>query len=224
MGSPQARGLLTRLTILTRSSSEPLPIPRIRPVMRVVHGSTSIALALLFGTMLAGCQALLPKASDQTEVRWKTFEEAREALETIEPFRTRRSNLDANGINPYRNPSVTILSYPEIVQRFSAGNALRRDEYEHGIRSCLVAGNACSGYLIAVKRVKQDRIGNFWLDMLGFVRRTNITGWTFNAMILFVDDQVVYTTYSGQPNMHEMQVRRNPLGPLQSIGDAIRVR
>ncbi len=192
--------------------------------MRLVHSGFLIALTLCFGGMLSGCQSLLPKASDATEVPWKTFEEAREAVEAIEPFHTRKSALVSNGFNPYHNPSVTILSYPEIVQRFSAGNALRRDEYDQGIRSCLVAGKACSGYLIAVKRVKHDRIGNFWLDMLGFVRRTNVTGFTFNAMILFVEDQVVYTTYSGQPKMNEMQIRRNPLGPLQSIGDAIRVR
>lgn len=192
--------------------------------MRLLHSGFPVALTLCFGTMLAGCQSLLPKASDSTEVPWKTFEEAREAVEAIEPYRSSKSALISDGFNPYHNPSVTILSYPEIVQRFSAGNALRRDEYDQGIRSCLVAGKACSGYAIAVKRVKHDRIGNFWLDMLGFVRRTNTTGWSFNALILFVDDEVVYTTYSGQPKMDEMQVRRNPLGPLQSIGDAIRVR
>lgn len=192
--------------------------------MRLVHSGFLGVLTLCLGTLLAGCQSLLPKASDTTEVPWKTFDEARQAVEAIEPFRSRKSALLADGFNPLHNPSVTILSYPEIVQRFSAGNALRRDEYDHGIRSCLIAGQACSGYLVSAKRVKHDRIGNFWLDMLGFVRRTNITGWSFNAMILFVDDQVVYTTYSGQPKMDEMQVRRNPLGPLQSIGDAIRVR
>lgn len=191
--------------------------------MRVARSGILVALAL-FGTLPAGCSSLLPRSSDATQVEWKTFEEARTALEAIEPFRTRKSALVASGFDPYNNPSVTILSYPEIVQRFSAGNALEREEYEHGIRSCLVAGRACSGYQIAVKRVKHDRIGNFWLDTLGFLRRTNVTGWSFNAMILFVDDQVVYTVYSGQPNLHEMQVRRNPLGPLQSIGDAIRIR
>jgi len=193
-------------------------------IMRPVRSGFLVFLTLWLGTMLAGCQSLLPKASEATEVPWKTFEEAREAVEAIEPFESRKSTLISDGFNPYHNPSVTILSYPEIVQRFSAGNALRRDEYDQGIRTCLVAGKACSGYLVAVKRVKHDRVGNFWLDMLGFLRRTNITGWTFNAMILFVDDEVVYTTYSGQPNLHEMQVRRNPLGPLQSIGDAFRVR
>ena len=191
--------------------------------MRVVRSGTLIALAL-FGTMFAGCSSLLPRASDATQVQWRTFDEARAAVEAIEPFRTRKSALIANGFDPFHNPAVTILSYPEIVQRFSAGNALEREEYEHGIRSCLIAGRACTGYLIAVKRTKHDRIGNFWLDTLGFLRRTNVTGWSFNAMILFVDDQVVYTVYGGQPNLHEMQTRRNPLGPLQSIGDAIRIR
>ena len=191
--------------------------------MRVVRSGMLIALALL-GTMLAGCSNLLPRGSDATQVEWRTFDEARAAVEAIEPFRTRKSALITNGFDPYHNPSVTILSYPEIVQRFSAGNALEPQEYEHGIRNCLLAGKECTGYKIAVKRTKQDRIGNFWLDTLGFLRRTNITGWSFNAIILFVGDQVVYTVYSGQPNLHEMQVRRNPLGPLQSIGDAIRPR
>ncbi|NLG61840.1 MAG: hypothetical protein GX539_06305 [Candidatus Cloacimonetes bacterium] len=214
--------MLTKLTILT-----PRPAAlhhRSSPSsMRIVRSGFLIALAL-FGTMLAGCSSLLPRGSDATQVPWKTFEEARAAVEAIEPFRTRKSTLMQNGFDPYHNPAVTILSYPEIIQRFAAGSALQGEEYEHGIRSCLLAGQACSGYSIAVKRIRQNRIGNFWLDILGFLRRTNITGFTFNAMILFVDDQVVYVVYSGQPKMDEMQVRRNPLGPLQSIGDAIRVR
>lgn len=182
---------------------------------------SGIVLALVISS---GCRSLLPTSSDATLVQWRSFDEARAAIESIVPFQTRKSTLVSNGLDPLHNPAVTILSYPEIVQRFSAGNALRRDEYEQGIRRCLTAGQACSGYSISVKRVKSDRIGNFWLDMLGFVRRTNITGWSFNAMVLFVDDEVVYRVYGGQPNLHEMQVRRNPLGPLQSLGDAIRVR
>lgn len=191
--------------------------------MHVVLRGTTIALLTLCA-LLAACQSLLPKMTETTQVPWKTFDEARAAVEAIGLFRTNRSTLLSNGFDPLHNPAVTILSFPEIVQRFSAGNALERDEYEHGIRSCLLAGKACDGYQIAIKRVKHDRIGNFWLDLFGFVRRTNTTGWTFNAMVLFVDDQVVYTTYSGQPKMNEMQVRRNPLGPLQNIGESIRVR
>ena len=162
-------------------------------------------------------RATVPKSSG-------TADEAREAVEAIEPCSTHKSDLIGNGFDPKRNPAVTILTYPEIVQRFSAGTALRPDEYEAGIRSCLAAGKACSGYAIAAKRIKRDRIGNFWLDSFAFRRETNITGWTFNALILFVDDLVVYTVFGGQPNLHELQVTRNPLGPLQGWGEALRPR
>ncbi len=196
------------------SRLSPLPNP---PRMRTLLAALALA-------ALAGCQALLPDASDRTEVEWHTFDEAREAVEAIEPFSTHKSDLIGNGFDPKRNPAVTILTYPEIVQRFSAGTALRPDEYEAGIRSCLAAGKACSGYAIAAKRIKRDRIGNFWLDSFAFRRETNITGWTFNALILFVDDLVVYTVFGGQPNLHELQVTRNPLGPLQGWGEALRPR
>lgn len=188
--------------------------------MRPVFGSGAVlALALL-----CGCQSLLPRAADETQVPWRSFDEARIAVESIEPFVTQKSTLTANGFNPLYNPSVTLLSYPEIVQRFAAGTALTPDDYEPGIRSCLTAVKSCTGYAIAAKRIRRDRIGNFWADSFGFKREVNITGWTFNAIILFVDDLVVYTVYGGQPSMHELQTTRNPLGPLQSWGEVLRPR
>ena len=36
--------------------------------------------------------------------------------------------------------------------------------------------------------------------------------------------KVVYTVFGGQPNLHELQVTRNPLGPLQGWGEALRPR
>jgi hypothetical protein len=53
------------------------------------------------------------------------------------------------------------------------------------------------------------------MDILNFRRETDITGWTFNALILMVDSLVVYTLYGGQPRIHEQEVSRNPLGPIQ---------
>jgi hypothetical protein len=32
---------------------------------------------------------------------------------------------------------------------------------------------------------------------------------------------VVYAVYGGQPTIHEVEVERNPLGPLQGWGDWI---
>ena len=83
------------------------------------------------------------------------------------------------------------------------------------MRQCLTSGKACTGYSIVVKRSTHKRIGNFWLDSFSFYRETDITGWSFNALILFVDSVVVYTLHGGPPLAHEKEVSRNPLGPLQ---------
>lgn len=189
-----------------------------------LHAVRRAAFALLLGAGLAGCQSLLPDAADSTQVSWRTFDEAREAVEAIEPFATRKSAVVASGFDPRVNPSVTILTYPEIVQRFAAGSALRPEEYEPGIRACLTAGKSCSGYAVAARRVRRDRIGSFWLDSLAFRREVDVNGWTFSALILFVDDLAVYRTFGGQPNLRERQVTRNPLGPLQGWGEALRPR
>ncbi len=180
--------------------------------------------ALLISGVLSGCQSLLPAARDDTQVSWQTFDEARAAIDRIEPFHTTRSELAAEGIDPVRNASVTLLGYPDIVQRFAAGTAVLPDQLDPGIRKCLVAAKGCTGYAIAVRRVKRDRVGNFWLDALSFRREVLITGWSFNATVLFVDDQAVFAVYSGQPSMRDTQVTRNPLGPLQGWGDYLRPR
>lgn len=183
-----------------------------------------LALYVAFAAGLGACQSLLPVARDATVVSWKSFDEARQAIETIEPFVTTKSTLHEEGFDPRRNAAVTLLTYPEIVQRFAAGSALWPDEYEPGIRRCLKSGKSCSGYAIAARQVHRDRVGNFWLDSFAFRREVNITGWSFTAMILFVDDVAVYAVYGGQPNLHEFQVTRNPLGPLQGWGEALRLR
>ena len=183
-----------------------------------------LALCAALATGLGACQSLLPVAHDNTAVSWKSFDEARAAIESIEPFVTTKSKLHEDGFDPTRNAAVTILTYPEIVQRFAAGSALWPDEYEPGIRKCLTSGKACSGYAIATRQVHRDRVGNFWLASFAFRREVNVPGWSFTAMILFVDDMAVYAVYGGQPNLHEFQVTRNPLGPLQVWGEALRPR
>jgi hypothetical protein len=36
-----------------------------------------------------------------------------------------------------------------------------------------------------------------------------------------VDDVVVFRSWGGQPNVNELEVNTNPLGPLQEMGPAI---
>jgi hypothetical protein len=169
--------------------------------------------------LLGGCAELLPKSKIETPAGWKSFAEARAAIEKIEPYRTTKYDLRAMGIGVPGDPTITLLSHVDIAIRFPIGGVLREEDVDRGIRDCMRAGRACSGYLINARRIDRDRIGNFWLDALAFRRETDVHGWTFNALVIFVDDLAVYAVYGGQPSVHESEVDRNPLGPLQGWGD-----
>ncbi len=176
---------------------------------------------LSVAALAAGCADLLPRGSADTVVSWESFDEARQAIEEIVPYQTHRSDLSAKGFDPRQNPAISLLTYSDLVQRFAVGSVVRPEELDRGISECLRAGKACTGYAITAKKTKRERVGSFWVDTLGFKRQTEITGWTFNALVIFVDDLAVYTLYGGTPNMHETEVTRNPLGPLQGLGERL---
>jgi len=173
------------------------------------------------GLALSGCASVLPKAQNEVTSPWTTFEDARGAIERIEPHRTTAADLRAQGLDPYSTPNVQLLTYSDIVLRFPLGGSIAPEHLDTGLRECLQAGKACTGYAIAAKNVHRDRVGNYWQDAFGFKRTIDTSGWNFNALILLVEDRVVYTLYGGQPQLREHEVSRQPLGPLQEWGRAI---
>jgi hypothetical protein len=189
------------------------PLPSLQRTVRFLLACVVLA--------LAGCQSLLPDGRVESGLSWNSFDDASEAIEGIVPFQTMKAELHEAGLDPRQNPAITILSYPDILQRFATGSAVRADDLDPGIRKCLTAGKACSGYLIQVRKVRRERIGNFWLDSLAFRREVDITGWSFNALLLMVDELVVYTVHGGQPGIKDRELVRNPLGPLQAWGEQV---
>ena len=180
--------------------------------------SAGIALAVAAG-LAAGCAELLPKAQAEINSPWASFEEARAAIERIEPGRTTAAELRAIGIDPYQTPNVQLLTYSDIALRFPVNAA--PDRLDQGLRQCLEAGKACTGYFLSVKDVRRDRVGGFWKDTLGFKRTVEVSGWSFNALVLMVNERVVYTLYGGQPKLLEHEVTRQPLGPVQNFGESL---
>lgn len=180
----------------------------------------TFAVLVVAGSLATGgCARLLPRAQTDLQGGFAGFDAARDTIAAIKPYETHASALLAAGIDPYKNPTVTLLSYADLLQKLSAGGALRADEMDRGIRDCLLAGKRCTGYSIVQKRVDRDRVGNFWLDTFNFYRDVRVTGWSFNALVIMVDDLVVYTLYGGQPVIREREVTRNPLGPFQGWGE-----
>jgi hypothetical protein len=171
--------------------------------------------------LLAGCAELLPRASTEVSSQWRSFEEARAAIDRIVPYRTTTAELKAAGIDPYVTPNVQLLTYSEIVLRFPMSGSMPWERLDRGLRECLEAGKSCQGFSIMVNEQKRNRVGNFWLDSLNFHRVVDVSGWSFHALVLAVDDRVVYVLHGGQPVIKGQETDKHPLGPLQGWGDAI---
>ena len=186
-----------------------------------LHGEVSAArrraaaavVLFLAAASTGGCADMLPRTHVEVQGTWNTFEEAKAAIEALVPHDTTAADLRARGIDPFTNPNVELLHYSDILRRFPlAGPVTRLDP---GLRECLEAGKACVGYSIDLKKADRERVGPFLLDLLSFRRETRSTGWTFNAIVLLVDDRVVYSLYGGKPSISEFEKVIEPLGPLQ---------
>lgn len=164
-----------------------------------------------------GCTTLLPQTHTESPT-FQTFDEARQALETLVPNQSTLATLAETGLTPAKQPNTSILTHADVVRRVVNGSVLSKDELDVGIVTCINARNACRGWEFNVARITKARTGSFWADFTNFKRRTETTGWRFNALILLVNDVVVYRGWGGQPVIHEVEVNTNPLGPFQDMG------
>jgi hypothetical protein len=187
-----------------------------RCVMRLNILLRVILLSTLF--LQVGCAALLPRAKVVSESPWGRYEEAKEAFDAITVGKTTTADLKGLGFDVASSPNLKILNYLDIA---STVDAIPEEELDPGLRACMKARSDCRAYVFEPKRDYNKRIGNFWLDILGFKRKTHHTGWRFKALIVFVNDHVAYKLSSGEPKTDEMEDKTNPLGPFQTPADLI---
>jgi hypothetical protein len=183
---------------------------------KLIHGGCLLLLVLL----TSGCSSMLPRARSESSP-FKSFEEARIAIDALVPMRSNVTAVTQLGIDPLKQPNTRILTHDDIVRRFVPSALLKREDLDPGVLSCLEARDACRGWEIQGARILKARTGNFFTDFTNFSRREETTGWRFNALILLVNDVVVFRSWGGQPSVNEVEVNTNPLGPLQDMGAAI---
>ncbi len=163
---------------------------------------------------------MLPHSSNATS-GFRQFAHLRGAVESLQPHRSDLQKLVELGIDPDTLPNTTILTYVDLLRRFSPGTVAIKDDLDPGIVACLAARDACRGWELNVSYVTNIRTGSFLADFFNFRRRTVTNGWRFNALILIADGVVVYRAWGGQPSVNQVDDRTNPLGPLQEIGPAV---
>lgn len=175
-------------------------------------------LACCTGLALGGCSALLPTSRTEVVSRWLSYEDGLRALATLTPYVATRQDVHLQGLDPHVNPGITVLHFADVLQRFSAAALIRPQDVDPGISDCLGAGQRCSAYAVVVQKIERQRVGNFWVDSLNFRRQTVSRGWRVEALLVFVDDRLVYELVGGQPTIYSEEEQRNPLGPLQGWG------
>jgi hypothetical protein len=183
--------------------------------------ATVVARAIAAGVCLlaGGCTTLLPSSRTEVVSVWSSYDDAVSSLATVAPYLSTRQSVHAQGLDPGRNPAISVLHFADVLQRFAAATLIKPEDVDRGIRDCLQAGKQCGGYIIAVEKLHRRRVGNFWLDSLNFRRETVTTGWRVDVLLVFVDDALVYKLVGGRPLVNEVELRRHPLGPLQGWGD-----
>ncbi|MCX7241635.1 MAG: hypothetical protein NTU86_14475 [Burkholderiales bacterium] len=185
----------------------------------MVH-RTRLAWYLSAASLLGGCSFLLPKSHTESPT-FQNFDAACAAIESLVPQKSNLTSLTAMGLDPIKQPNTLILTPSDIVRRVVSGSVVSKEDLEPGILTCLAARDACRGWEINVSSISKERTGNFLADFINFSRRTETRGWRFNALILLVDDVVVYRAWGGQPVVNETEVQTNPLGPLQDSGPSL---
>jgi hypothetical protein len=186
---------------------------------RVGIGARVVAVLLALAS--GGCSTLLPTSRTEVVSDWSSYDQAMRSLAAFEPYRATRADVHRQGLDPGSNPAIIVLHFGDVLQRFSAAALIRPEDVDRGIRDCLHVGKQCNAYAISVKKVNRNRVGNFWVDSLNFRRETVTTGWHVDALLLFVDDLLVYQLVGGQPTINEYEQVRNPLGPLQGWGGLV---
>ena len=181
------------------------------------------ACLLSFALLLDGCSSLLPQVRSES-TPFKSFDEARIAIESLVPMESDVAMLNRTGLDPVKQPNTIILTQTDIVRRFIPSALLKREDLDPGVWACVEARDDCRGWEITASQIEKKRTGNFFADFTNFLRRSETTGWRFNALVLLVNDKVVYRTWGGQPSVNEVEVNTNPLGPLQEMGQAILTR
>lgn len=182
--------------------------------MKPKSAENFLLILVTLAIFLTGC-SLLPSVRQTTKSPWETFDDAKFAFDKITPYQTSTKELQELGFNPFESPNIRILSYLDIIQRFMSNPSIKKEDLDEGIQTCIEAKMTCKAYEIQPRFSLSQRHGNVFLDLLNFKRKTHHTGWEFDALVVMVNDTVVYKLWGGTPSIDEVREAKNPLGPLQ---------
>lgn len=178
-------------------------------------------MAAIIAALVSGCSTLLPSSKNVTASPWQSYREAQLTFDKIIPGQTTELELKTLQLDPEAHPNIAILNYSDVVRRFMPHASISFDDLDAAVRECISAKIVCKGFEISQNIVHRNRDGNFFADILGFTRATQITGWEFNGLLLLKNGVVIYKLTGGKPSIAQHEESHNPLGPVQAIGQKL---
>ena len=185
-------------------------------------------MGLLFFTGGCTTQSLLPTQGVYTESSFETYTQVEGVVDKIVVGETKYSDLVKMGLDLENIPNVKRLTYLDVMSKFKLDSPSRytlfnKIELPSGVLKTLAAKEAGRAYEINLERIKNQREGSLFLDILNFRKTIHTTGWQISVLILIVDDTVEYVLYSGEKNIDRTEKEKNPLGPFQGFdgGDIV---
>lgn len=188
-------------------------------VQRRIKIKKRVFYLLLVALIMSGCGSLLPSTKQITRSPWDSFDDAKSSFDKIILYETTVNEMRTLGFDPFTTPNIKILTHVDIMNRFMPNASITKEDLDEGIQSCINAKANCKGYAFSPQVIQSKRYGNVILDLFNFRRKSRESGWNFQALIVLVDDIVVYKLWGGNPIIDEFKDRKNPLGPLQDSGD-----
>ena len=168
--------------------------------------------------LAGGCSSLLPSEQAEVGTMFRDYDDAQAAYDRVEPGKTTRSELFTLGFDPLRGGNGRLLSFLDVRTLFVQQN-VPLEYLPESLISCLKARERCTGYAFDYNQTHSKRVGNFWADTFNFRKKREVHGWIFRAVFVLVDDTLVHKMFNGEPRINRYEVKRNPLGPLQGVGD-----
>lgn len=198
--------------------SEALPGALARP--RSIGRTAIRVTGILVTAGLGACSSMLPVGESRAVSRFAGFQEAREAIDLVRPYRTTAAEVVALGFDLRNSANVREIPYPELVAQLAPNPSIPMEALDPGIRDCLLAQQACRAYAFRFGELRRQRTGPFLLDFLNFRRTTVVTGWAFEGLLLIRGDTVLFRNFGGEPQIERIERQRSPLGPLQPAGES----
>ena len=190
----------------------------------VVSGSgrglkTFISATFMLSLVGCGGLGLLPHETKASSNSFQSYEQVQSAYTDVVPGQTRLTDLPKLGFDTATTPNVEVLSYLGVIERFMPRSTMSFDHLAPPVQACIESQDRCSAFVFHPQHVESRRMGNIFLDLLGFERKTVATGWTAEVVLLMQDGHVAYKLMSGRPRVEDMHDEVTPLGPLQNIGN-----